>query len=426
MLGFDDYPDIADAAATTCSPAARSCRTRPRDRRTLLPITPGRAAGARRCRCPGTRRGRGPGWTPPVLRRRLERLAGRPAQAGLGLRPALRVLRDPVLPRRVRLPAGRTSCSPRRRWLAEQGVRELVLVSENSTSYGKDLGDLRLLEKLLPELAAVDGHRPGPGVLPAAGRDAPVAGRGDRRHARRRAVLRPVLPARQRGRAAPDAPVRRHRARSSRCSTRSGRWRRRPGSASNVIVGFPGETEADVAELSGFLTAARLDAIGVFGYSDEDGTEAAGLRRQARRGRDRRAGRPDHRAGRGADGAAGRGADRRDRRGAGRGGHRRRRWRAARRTRRRRSTARRWSPARRWTRRSATWSGRRRRRRRSASTWSPTRPSADGGRERRSTLVRRRAVGRRRVVPRAGWRGADPRRAAEPDRADPVQPTSRS
>ena len=43
------------------------------------------------------------------------------------------------------------------RWLGEQGVKELFLVSENSTSYGKDLGDLRLLETLLPELAAVDG-----------------------------------------------------------------------------------------------------------------------------------------------------------------------------------------------------------------------------------------------------------------------------
>jgi tRNA A37 methylthiotransferase MiaB len=47
------------------------------------------------------------------------------------------------------------------------------------------------------------------------------------------------------------------------------------GARSNVIVGFPGETESDVAELERFLTAARLDAIGVFGYSDEDGTEAA-------------------------------------------------------------------------------------------------------------------------------------------------------
>jgi tRNA A37 methylthiotransferase MiaB len=49
------------------------------------------------------------------------------------------------------------------------------------------------------------------------------------------------------------------------------------GIRSNVIVGFPGETEADIDELLGFLTAAQLDAIGVFGYSDEDGTEAAGL-----------------------------------------------------------------------------------------------------------------------------------------------------
>jgi tRNA A37 methylthiotransferase MiaB len=49
------------------------------------------------------------------------------------------------------------------------------------------------------------------------------------------------------------------------------------GVRSNFIVGFPGETEADVAELERFLTAARLDAVGVFGYSDEEGTEAVGL-----------------------------------------------------------------------------------------------------------------------------------------------------
>jgi tRNA A37 methylthiotransferase MiaB len=47
------------------------------------------------------------------------------------------------------------------------------------------------------------------------------------------------------------------------------------GARSNVIVGFPGETDADVAELERFLSAARLDAIGVFGYSDEEGTDAA-------------------------------------------------------------------------------------------------------------------------------------------------------
>jgi tRNA A37 methylthiotransferase MiaB len=49
------------------------------------------------------------------------------------------------------------------------------------------------------------------------------------------------------------------------------------GIRSNVIVGFPGESEDDVAELETFLTGARLDAVGVFGYSDEDGTEAVSL-----------------------------------------------------------------------------------------------------------------------------------------------------
>ncbi|MDQ3887457.1 MAG: 30S ribosomal protein S12 methylthiotransferase RimO, partial [Actinomycetota bacterium] len=49
----------------------------------------------------------------------------------------------------------------------------------------------------------------------------------------------------------------------------------RAGVRSNVILGFPGETKDDVVELERFLTEARLDAIGVFGYSDEDGTEAA-------------------------------------------------------------------------------------------------------------------------------------------------------
>ena len=47
------------------------------------------------------------------------------------------------------------------------------------------------------------------------------------------------------------------------------------GVRSNVIVGFPGETEQDLETLCDFLVAARLDVVGVFGYSDEDGTEAA-------------------------------------------------------------------------------------------------------------------------------------------------------
>jgi MiaB/RimO family radical SAM methylthiotransferase len=162
------------------------------------------------------------------------------------------------------------------RWLAGEGVRELFLVSENSTSYGKDLGDLRLLETLLPELAEVEGidrvrvsylqpaeTRPGlvdaiaatPGVSPYFDlsfqhASAPVL-RRMRRFGDAESFLGLLEQVRSRS---PEAGVR-----------------------SNVIVGFPGESGDDLETLCEFLVAARLDVTGVFGYSDEEGTEAAGL-----------------------------------------------------------------------------------------------------------------------------------------------------
>lgn len=42
-------------------------------------------------------------------------------------------------------------------------------------------------------------------------------------------------------------------------------------------MGFPGETAEDFEILCEFIAAANLDAVGVFGYSDEEGTEASGL-----------------------------------------------------------------------------------------------------------------------------------------------------
>ena len=46
------------------------------------------------------------------------------------------------------------------------------------------------------------------------------------------------------------------------------------GIRSNFIVGFPGETAEDFDELATFITQAKLDAAGIFAYSDEDNTEA--------------------------------------------------------------------------------------------------------------------------------------------------------
>ena len=161
------------------------------------------------------------------------------------------------------------------RWLADQGVRELVLVSENSTSYGKDLGNLRLLEEVLPDLAGIDGiervrisylqpaelrpgpdrgHRATPGVadyfdLSFQHASGPVL-RAMRRFGDRERFLGP---------ARPDP------------AAQPGRRASGPTSSS----ASPARPPADLAELELFLADAGLDAIGIFGYSDEDGTEAA-------------------------------------------------------------------------------------------------------------------------------------------------------
>jgi MiaB/RimO family radical SAM methylthiotransferase len=162
------------------------------------------------------------------------------------------------------------------RWLAGGGVREVFLVSENSTSYGKDLGDLTLLDSLLPELGAVEGIervrvsylQPAeirPSLLEAMARTPEVVPYYDIsfQHA-----SEPLLRRMRRfgGREAFLDLLARVRSTEPTAGVRT-----------NVIVGFPGETEADLAELTAFLEEARLDVVGVFGYSDEDDTEAEGL-----------------------------------------------------------------------------------------------------------------------------------------------------
>ncbi|HLK95447.1 MAG TPA: 30S ribosomal protein S12 methylthiotransferase RimO [Nocardioidaceae bacterium] len=284
VLGFDAYPDIADRVRDLLAGEPQHAHT-PRDRRRLLPVTPVDRAGTA-LSLPGHRHphdpappdlpgGVGPASGPPVVRRRLAGGPVAPVKLASGCdrrcsfcaipsfrgsfvsRPAEDVLADA-------------------RWLSGEGVRELFCVSENTTSYGKDLGDLRLLERLLPQLAAVDGvervrvsylqpaeTRPGlldvmagtPGVAPyfdlsfqhASG---PLL-RRMRRFGDPERFLGLLDDVRRR---APLAGVR-----------------------SNVIVGFPGETAEDVQVLCDFLVAARLDVVGVFGYSDEEGTEAASL-----------------------------------------------------------------------------------------------------------------------------------------------------
>jgi len=308
VLSFDDYADIGTRLDEVLAGERRPAH-QPRDRRRLLPIAPAGRRGAAAGHVPGHgipspesgAAGAASGVPGPAF--------GAPGSGGSGIKdlppgvaPASgpRVLRrrldgGPVAPLKIAsgcdrrcsfcaIPAFRGAFLSRppadliaeAEWLAGQGVHELLLVSENSTSYGKDLGNLRLLDELLPALAAVPGIarirvsylqpaelRPGlvgvmtstPGVAPyfdlsfqhASGRVLRAMRRfGD--GPRFCALLDQIR------QASPQAGVR-----------------------SNFIVGFPGETPQDVAELEEFLSQARLDAIGIFGYSDEDGTEAASL-----------------------------------------------------------------------------------------------------------------------------------------------------
>jgi ribosomal protein S12 methylthiotransferase len=161
-------------------------------------------------------------------------------------------------------------------WLVGQGVLEVNLVSENSTSYGKDFGDLRLLESLLVDLADTEGlervrvaylqpaeMRPDlikivgatPGVAPYFDLSFQHASAAVLRRMRRFGDSEDFLRLIDQIRALnPSAAIR-----------------------SNFIVGFPGETPEDFDTLVDFLNRAQLDAIGVFGYSDEEGTEAVAL-----------------------------------------------------------------------------------------------------------------------------------------------------
>lgn len=306
VLGFDDYADITDRLQTILSGGHHTSHV-PRDRRKLLPLAPvARQQAADAVAVPGHGAGAGDGASAAAP----AGAAGADGESGEaapipdlpeGVAPASgpRTLRrrlddSPVASVKLAsgcdrrcsfcaIPAFRGSFLSRRpsdvlnesRWLAEQGVREIMLVSENNTSYGKDLGDLRLLETLLPEIAGLPGIervrvsylQPAemrPTLIDAlTGTDrvvpyfdlsfqhsAPNVLRRMRRFGDTDRFLGLLEQIRAK---APEAGVR-----------------------SNFIVGFPGETEADVAELERFLTGARLDAIGVFGYSDEEGTEAAG------------------------------------------------------------------------------------------------------------------------------------------------------
>lgn len=268
ILGFDSYQDISQRLSAILSGEKVSAH-RPRDRRELLPIAPVDRVKAQAD--PENRNGQG-------LRLYRKRLADSPyaplkIATGCDRRCtfcAIPQFRGSFISRRP------TEILQEARWLAESGVSELFLVSENTTSYGKDFGDLRLLEKLLPDLAAIDGIQrirlsylqPAeirPSLLQAMVATEKVVPYFDLsfQHASG-SLLR-------RMRRFGDGEKFLHLITQIRALAPES------GIRSNFIVGFPGESDDEFSELIEFISASGLDAIGIFPYSDEDGTEAATL-----------------------------------------------------------------------------------------------------------------------------------------------------
>jgi ribosomal protein S12 methylthiotransferase RimO len=260
ILGFDDYKDISARLQSIIAGESHKAHV-PRDRRALLPIAPADRADARESEEFSRKRlGTAP-WAPLKIASGCDRRCSF---------CAIPYFRGSFISRRP------TDIIKEARWLAENGVSELFLVSENTTSYGKDLGDLQLMEKFLPDIAALPGvervrlsylqpaemrptliqamiatDKTAPYFDLSFQHTSPTVLRRMRRFGDSEKFLHLISQVRA---VSPEAGIR-----------------------SNFIVGFPGETQEDFDDLADFITKAKLDAVGVFGYSDEDNTEALNL-----------------------------------------------------------------------------------------------------------------------------------------------------
>lgn len=157
--------------------------------------------------------------------------------------------------------------------LAAQGVKEIVLIAQDTSYYGLDLYHKPMLAELLERVAAVEGvhwvralycyperiddellrvMKENPKVCPYL--DIPLQHINDK-------VLR-EMHRRTDGKAIRDL---------------YGRIRRLGGFAlrTTLIAGFPGETEEEFAELLEFIKTCPFDRLGAFAYSEEEGTPAA-------------------------------------------------------------------------------------------------------------------------------------------------------
>jgi len=157
--------------------------------------------------------------------------------------------------------------------LAEEGVKELILVAQDSSRYGEDLGKPDALAKLVRALSQTEGiewvrvmytypTHISDGFLDALAEESKAVKYLDMplQHASQN-----VLKLMKRGgnRGSLERLIKRVRDRVPGIAVRT-----------TFITGFPGETEADFNELVTFVRNVEFDRVGVFTYSDEEGTPA--------------------------------------------------------------------------------------------------------------------------------------------------------
>lgn len=159
-------------------------------------------------------------------------------------------------------------------YMAENGIKELVLVAQETTCYGKDIYGKKCLHELIQRLAGIEGiewirvmycypeeiydelidtFKNEPKLLHYI--DMPIQHSEDNilRRMGRRTDRKSIIEVINKLRAkVPDIAIR-----------------------TSLIAGFPGETEEEHQSLMGFLDEVELDRVGVFTYSREEGTAAA-------------------------------------------------------------------------------------------------------------------------------------------------------
>ena len=157
--------------------------------------------------------------------------------------------------------------------LIKQGVREITLIGQDTTCYGEDLGFTDGLATLLDALAVLPGLRWLRFLYTYPNK---VTTRLLETMAKHDTIAKYL-----------DVPLQHASASVLKTMKRGGNAQifldliakaRRivPGIVirTSFIVGFPGETEADYKELEAFISAAKIDWLGVFTYSDEEGAKA--------------------------------------------------------------------------------------------------------------------------------------------------------